>query len=211
MSAAAGALASDTKYVLTIRANYALTAQPITKATRMLLRSMAVSALAMLPMAAAVAPVDASERETRFFRQIEGKWRGPGEIVAGKYKGTKFTCEFLGETPSNKLGMTLDGGCRVGLFSQKMKATVKRGGKGYTGQFLDGAGGEGLDVIAGSVTPSRAVMKLKRNQLDGAMLARLASKDQLNITVSVEVGDTLVPVIGMKLDRVDAVAVGSVR
>ena len=177
----------------------------------MILRSMAVSALAMLPLSAAVAPADANDREARFFRQIEGKWRGPGEIVAGKYKGTKFTCEFAGETPSNKLGMTLDGGCRVGLFSQKMKASVKRGGGSYTGTFLDGAQGEGLDVVAGSVSPSRAVLTLKRNQLDGAMLARLASKNQLNITVSVNVGDTLVPVIGMKLDRVDAVAVGSVR
>ena len=87
-----------------------------------------------------------------------------------------------------------------------MKATVKRGGRGYTGQFLDGADGEGLDVIAGSVTPSRAVLTLKRKQLDGAMLARLASKNQLNITVSVTVGETLVPVIGMKLDRVNSLA-----
>ena len=172
----------------------------------MILRSMAVSALALMPVAATVAPADANDRETRFFSQIEGKWRGPGEIVAGKYKGTKFTCEFFGETPSNKLGMTLDGGCRVGLFSQKMKATVKRGGRGYTGQFLDGADGEVLDVIAGTVTPSRAVLTLKRKQLDGAMLARLASKNQLNITVSVTVGETLVPVIGMKLDRVNSLA-----
>lgn len=177
----------------------------------MLLRSMAVSCLAMLPLAALDAPADASEREQRFFRQIEGKWRGPGEIVAGKYKGTKFTCEFSGLTPNNKLGMTLDGGCRVGLFSQKMKATVKRKGRGYTGSFLDGSQGEGLDVVAGTVTPDRAVLTLKRNQLDGAMLARLASKDQLNITVSVNVGEALVPVIGMKLDRIDSVAVGSVR
>ena len=107
--------------------------------------------------------------------------------------------------------MTLDGGCRVGMFTQKMNATVARKGRSYTGSFLDGADGEGLDVIAGSITPSRAVLTLKRNQLDGAMLARLASNNQLNITVSVNVGETLVPVIGMKLDRIDSVAVGSVK
>ncbi|MCI5077264.1 hypothetical protein [Oricola sp.] len=172
----------------------------------MKIRSMALCFLATLPVAATVAPVEANERESRFFRQIEGKWRGPGEIVAGKYKGTKFTCEFSGETPSNNLGMTLDGGCRVGFFSQKMKATVKRKGHGYTGTFMDGSDGEGLDVTAGAISPTRAVLTLKRNQLDGAMLARLASKNQLNITVSVTVGDTLVPVIGMKLDRVKRVA-----
>lgn len=177
----------------------------------MFLRSMAILALAIAAAAPFGAPAAASEREARFFRQIEGKWRGPGEIVAGKYKGTKFICEFAGLTPDNDLGMTLDGGCRVGMFSQKMNATVTRKGRAYTGHFLDGAGGEGLDVVAGSVTPNRAVLTLKRNQLDGAMLARLASKNQLNITVSVNVGETLVPVIGMKLDRIDSVAVGSVK
>jgi hypothetical protein len=177
----------------------------------MFLRSMAVSTIALATAAFAAAPADANEREARFFRQIEGKWRGPGEIVAGKYKGTKFTCEFSGLTPDDKLGMTLDGGCRVGVFNQKMNATVKRKGRSYIGHFLDGAQGEGLDVVAGSVTPDRAVLTLKRKQLDGAMLARMASKNQLNITVSVNVGETLVPVIGMKLDRIDSVAVGAVE
>lgn len=177
----------------------------------MYFRSMAVIALALASAAIATPSANASEREARFFRQIEGKWRGPGEVVAGKYKGTKFTCEFSGLTPDNKLGMTLDGGCRVGVFTQKMSATVRRIGRSYIGAFLDGAKGEGLDVISGSVSPDRAVLKLKRKQLDGAMLARLASKDQLNITVSVNVGDELVPVIGMKLDRIDSVAVGSVK
>nr|WP_246273004.1 hypothetical protein [Oricola thermophila] len=172
---------------------------------------MAVIALALASAAIATPSANASEREARFFRQIEGKWRGPGEVVAGKYKGTKFTCEFSGLTPDNKLGMTLDGGCRVGVFTQKMSATVRRNGRSYIGAFLDGAKGEGLDVISGSVSPDRAVLKLKRKQLDGAMLARLASRDQLNITVSVNVGDELVPVIGMKLDRIDSVAVGSVK
>ena len=176
----------------------------------MILRSVAVSAIALASAAFSADVANANDRDARFFRQIEGKWRGPGEIVAGKYKGTKFTCEFAGLTPDNKLGMTLDGGCRVGVFNQKMSATVQRKGRSYVGAFLDGAQGEGLDVTAGSVSPDRAVLTLKRKQLDGAMLARLASKNQLNITVSVNVGETLVPVIGMKLDRIDSVAVGAV-
>ncbi len=50
---------------------------------------------------------------------------GPGEIVAGKYKGTKFTCTLDGTTPAEKAGMTLDGSCRVGIFNQPMKATSR--------------------------------------------------------------------------------------
>jgi hypothetical protein len=176
----------------------------------MFLRSLALfSAVALMPAAMVPTAAEANERDTRFFRQIEGKWRGPGEIVAGKYKGTKFICEFSGQTPGNKLGMTLDGGCRVGVFSQKMKATVRRKGQSYTGSFLDGADGEGLDVIAGNVGRDGVVLTLKRKQLNGAMLARLATENQLNITVSVNVGESLVPVIGMKLDRIDSVSVGS--
>lgn len=170
-----------------------------------------IAAIAIVPVTALSTAAVANERDARFFRQIEGKWRGPGEIVAGKYKGTKFICEFSGMTPGDDLGMTLDGGCRVGMFSQKMKAVVERSGRSYTGTFLDGAQGEGLDVIAGNVSKDNVVLTLKRKQLNGAMLARLASKDQLNITVSVNVGDSLVPVIGMKLDRLDRVTVGAVK
>ena len=36
----------------------------------------------------------ARSRPSKFFQSVEGKWVGPGEIVAGKYKGTKFTCSF---------------------------------------------------------------------------------------------------------------------
>src|SRR5690349_8113640 len=75
----------------------------------------------ILPLAASVAivagvatPAAAGERDRQFFRSIEGSWAGAGEIVAGKYKGTKFNCTFAGSTPAKKLGMSLDGGCRVG-------------------------------------------------------------------------------------------------
>ncbi len=29
------------------------------------------------------------DRDDVFFRSVAGVWKGPGEIVAGKYKGTK--------------------------------------------------------------------------------------------------------------------------
>ncbi len=171
---------------------------------------------AFLPLMAATATTgmslaaDGSERDKKFFQSVEGEWVGPGEIVAGKYKGTKFTCTFTGSTPDVKVGMTLDGACRVGVFTQKMKATVERAGKGYTGKFLDGAAGKGLDVVAGSVDGRKVVLSLHRNQLKGAMLARLPDENTMNVTVSVRVEAQMVPVIGMSLKRVDAAAVGSV-
>ena len=174
----------------------------------------------ILPLAASVAlaagaatqPAVAGERDRTFFRSVEGSWAGAGEIVAGKYKGTKFHCTFAGTTPAKKLGMALDGGCRVGVFMQKMSASVIQSGKaGYEGRFMDGAKGSGLDIISGNVVNDRKVVfAINRNQLRGIMQARLADDNTMNVTISVRVDDDMVPVIGMSLKRVDDTAVGAI-
>ena len=173
----------------------------------------------ILPLAASVAvaagvaqPAAAGERDRSFFQSVEGSWAGAGEIVAGKYKGTKFNCTFAGTTPAKKLGMALDGGCRVGVFMQKMSASVIQSGKaGYEGQFMDGAKGSGLDIISGNVVNDRKVVfAINRKQLRGIMQARLPDDNTMNVTVSVRVDDDMVPVIGMSLKRVDDMAVGTI-
>ena len=169
--------------------------------------------LATIAMVASAAPAaESAERDRTFFQSIEGDWAGPGEIVAGKYKGTKFTCSFSGSTPSKKLGMTLDGGCRVGLFMQKMSASVEKSGSaGYRGKFMDGAAGSGLDIISGNVVDrSKVVLAINRNQLRGVMQARLPDRNTMAVTVSVRVDETMVPVIGMNLKRVDPTTVDAV-
>jgi hypothetical protein len=54
----------------------------------------------LIPAAAA----SAADRDKAFFEQAEGNWSGPGEIIAGKYKGTKFVCNFTGSTPAKNAG-----------------------------------------------------------------------------------------------------------
>jgi hypothetical protein len=152
-----------------------------------------------------------ADRDQRLFDSVRGQWTGPGEVVAGKYKGTKFTCNFTGDVPAGKVGMLLDGSCRVGIFTQKMSASVERRGQAYQGTFLDGAEGKGLDIVSGNVEGRKAVFGLNRNQLKGAMLARLPDDDTMNVTVSVRVEDELVPVIGMSLKRVDVESDGAVE
>ena len=150
----------------------------------------------------------AAEPDKQFFRTVEGKWVGPGEIVAGKYKGTKFTCSFDGSTPDNKTGMSLDGDCRVGVFTQKMSATVERKGRDYKGNFMGGAAGSGLDIIGGNVVdPRKVVFTINRNQLRGVMQARIPDDNSMTVTIAVRVDQQLVPVIGMSHKRVDAVEV----
>lgn len=171
----------------------------------------------VLPLVALAAPLglagkaSAAEPDKQFFRTVEGKWVGPGEIVAGKYKGTKFTCSFDGSTPDNKTGMSLDGDCRVGVFTQKMSATVERKGRDYKGNFMGGAAGSGLDIIGGNVVdPRKVVFTINRNQLRGVMQARIPDDNSMTVTIAVRVDQQLVPVIGMSLKRVDTVEVGSI-
>jgi len=179
------------------------------------MKNVVLSALLPLAIAAsslAAAQASAAERDSQFFRSVEGKWAGPGEIVAGKYKGTRFTCNFTGTTPGDKVGMTLDGGCRVGLFTQQMSATVQRKGRrGYTGSFMGGSSGTGLDIISGNVVNARKVVfSINRKKLNGVMQARLPDDNAMIVTVSVRVAEEMIPVIGMNLKRVDPVEIGSI-
>jgi hypothetical protein len=172
-----------------------------------------VSRTALLILAAAspaALPALAADNDQTFFQSVQGVWTGPGEIVAGKFKGTKFTCKLNGTTPSGKVGMTLDGSCRVGVFSQRMSATVERKGRGYRGTFLDGAGGEGLDIVSGNVDGKKVTFSISRNQLNGAMMARIPNRNSMNVSVSVRVDRQMVRVIAMDLKRVDDGAIGAV-
>ena len=145
--------------------------------------------------------VCADEKHKAFFQSIEGNWIGPGEIVAGKYKGTKFNCDLKGSTPSNKMGMTLSGLCRVGIFTKEMKAIVIHNGTNYNGIFNEGAEGDGLNITSGDISDNRIIVGLNRKDLYGAMLARVTDANNLNVTVSVRVDENLIPVIGIKLKR----------
>ncbi|MDO1584546.1 hypothetical protein [Rhizobium oryzicola] len=171
------------------------------------------SAAAIMAMTALVPQAHAGSRDQAFFENASGAWKGPGEIVAGKYKGTKFTCNLTGEPgPDGETGIKLDGTCRVGVFKQPMSATIIRKGDGYKGQFLDGADGKGLDIVSGAVNGDRIVLGINRATLNGAMIARMQDKNAMNITISVRVEDEMVPVIGLALTRdTDAVVVGSIK
>jgi hypothetical protein len=169
----------------------------------------AAAALAVL-VSTTASPVLAADQDKTFFEGVQGEWAGAGEVVAGKYKGTKFNCSFTGTSHPQKVGMALDGSCRVGVFTQVMSARFEKNGKAYSGTFLDGAEGKGLNVTSGNVTGDKAIFGLHRAQLRGAMLARLADPSTMNVTISVRVNEDMVPVIGMSLKRVDMSAVGAI-
>ena len=171
------------------------------------------SVAAFLAATVFAGPASAGARDKAFFEQVTGSWQGKGEIVAGKYKGTKFACDLTGDTaPAKGAGIQLDGFCRVGVFKQPMSALIAKAGGTYKGKFLDGASGKGLDITSGQVTGNKVVMGINRQRLNGAMIARLESDNKMNITISVKVENRMVPVIGLSLDRnLDDIAVGSIK
>ncbi len=139
--------------------------------------------------------------ERSFFNNIEGQWSGGGNIVAGKYKGTKFFCNFKGTTPGRRLGMTVDGTCRVGIFNQQVSATFVKSGRSYRGQFLDGAKGKGMDVVSGRLSRQKLIVGFNRKKLNGAMVANMRNPNTMRVTISVRVDGQLIPVIGMSLNK----------
>ncbi|NKL28617.1 hypothetical protein GFL92_17825 [Rhizobium leguminosarum bv. viciae] len=172
-----------------------------------------LAAAALSPVADVAPAATAATRDKAFFDSVAGSWKGPGEIVAGKYKGTKFTCNLIGEpTGDSSAGIKLDGTCRVGVFKQPMTAVVSQSGSTYKGKFLDGAAGKGLDVVSGAVSEDTVVVGINRAKLNGAMIARVRDDKTMNVTVSVKVESQMVPVIGLTLTRqVDEMAVGSIE
>ncbi|MFC5755181.1 MULTISPECIES: hypothetical protein [unclassified Rhizobium] len=172
-----------------------------------------LAAAALSPVADVASNATAATRDKAFFESVAGTWKGPGEIVAGKYKGTKFTCNLVGSpTEDSSAGIKLDGTCRVGVFKQPMTAVISQSGSTYKGKFLDGAEGKGLDVVSGAVTDDTVVVGINRAKLNGAMIARVRDDKTMNVTVSVKVESQMIPVIGLTLTRqVDEMAVGSIQ
>jgi hypothetical protein len=172
-----------------------------------------LAAAALSPVADVTSNASAATRDKAFFDSIAGTWKGPGEIVAGKYKGTKFTCNLVGSPADDAAaGIKLDGTCRVGVFKQPMTAVITQSGSTYKGKFLDGAEGKGLDVISGAVSQDTVVVGINRAKLNGAMIARVRDDKTMNVTVSVKVDTQMIPVIGLTLTRqVDEMAVGSIQ
>jgi hypothetical protein len=172
-----------------------------------------LAAVALFPLADTAATATAATREKAFFDSVAGTWKGPGEIVAGKYKGTKFSCNLIGEPVGDgNTGIKLDGTCRVGVFKQPMTAVISQSGSTYKGKFLDGADGKGLDVVSGAVSQDTVVVGINRAKLNGAMIARVRDDKTMNVTVSVKVESQMIPVIGLTLTRqVDEMTVGSVQ
>jgi len=147
-------------------------------------------------------PSGAQEPAAYLFHAFDGQWRGGGEVIAGKYKGTRFTCALTSLSDMNQIGLSLDGQCRMGIFSQRLRAYMVRGKNGtFSGQVNEGAKGDGLDITSGRIGSDHVMVDLYRDNVHGTMLAKLSDDNAMSITLSVKVSDHFIPVIGINLQR----------
>lgn len=142
-----------------------------------------------------------------FLQSVRGVWSGKGQVVAGRYKGTKFSCNFTAPSSAALTDMQLNGACRTGIFSQPIKASISGKGDTFQGSFNEGAQANGLDIVAGRVEKNRLTLELNREKLKGHMTARLVNDNSLNIVLAVKIDDEIIPVIDMNLTRAEPAAV----
>ena len=135
-----------------------------------------------------------------YFESIQGKWAGKGEVIAGKYKNTKFICNINGKTPET-IGMDIDGDCRIGFISQKISAFVEKNHNLYRGEFLGGAEGNGLDIIGGVLKDEKFTAYLVRDNLGGTIEINGQKKDNMKIDIAIEYQEQLYPIIVLNMVR----------
>ena len=155
---------------------------------------------AALAVSSAAAPVPA-EASARYFGTVEGTWKGGGSIVAGKYKGTRFNCRLKSRLVG-RAAMSIDGTCRIGLFTQRITAKVSQHGQSYRGTFLDGAEGKGMDITSGRMGANKLTVAINSKGLTGAIVANLVRRDHMRVSISVRVSSgRYVPVVGIDLQK----------
>jgi len=150
--------------------------------------------------AAQAAPAAAGDNAA-FLQSVRGAWSGQGQVVAGRYKGVKFSCRVTAPDAAGLSAMQFNGSCRAGIFSQPIKASISRVGGTYQGSFNEGAQGNGMDITAGQIENNRMILQLHREKLQGSMTAQLSGANLMHITLAVQIDDESIPVIGMDLTR----------
>lgn len=136
----------------------------------------------------------------KYFKSIEGTWEGNGEVIAGKYKDTKFKCTLNGKTPK-KIGMDIEGNCKIGIFNQKITAKITRHHDHYRGTFLGGAEKYGLDVVSGKLSNDIFIAALVRENINGSIIVNATHKNKMGIYIAVEVNERFYPIIELELDK----------
>jgi len=146
--------------------------------------TLAVLALSLqglsLPSAATAGENDAAT----FMERFSGEWRGTGKLLVGPETGLKFHCALDGDPSRTELTFGMTGKCWAGRLSAQVYARLHFNAETnrFYGDFLDGAEGNGVDVI-GERKDDGFSLLLSRGMAQGELIAKPAGRNKMTITI----------------------------
>lgn len=164
----------------------------------------AILAVSAVPQAFAEDPAD-------FMNRFSGKWMGTGSLLFGPEKGLEFNCELEGTPSRTHLTFGMRGRCWMGVISGPVFAQIRYSAEQdrFFGQFLDGAEGDGLDIV-GTKDGEGFLLNLSRGQAQGSLRAEAVGDNQMKVLISYRdrVNDRYLPIAAMGFTRSGAAALG---
>jgi len=133
-----------------------------------------------LPSAATAEENDAAT----FMERFSGEWRGTGKLLFGPEAGLKFHCALDGDPSRTELTFDMTGKCWAGRLSAQVYARLHYNAETnrFYGDFLDGAEGNGVDVI-GERRDEGFSLLLSRGIAQGELVAKPAGRNKMTITI----------------------------
>jgi hypothetical protein len=146
-----------------------------------------------------------------FMQRFSGEWLGTGKLLFGEESGLEFHCELKGDPSRTQLTFGMTGRCWMGNLSGAVNARLHYNSETnqFYGAFLDGAEGDGLDVVAARAGDGFS-MRLIRGAAQGRLTAEAVNRDQLRVMMYYydRANDRELPVVAMGFTRSEAGAMG---
>ena len=119
---------------------------------------------------------------TAFMAKFSGEWLGTGQLLIGSDNGLQFHCSLNGDPSRTRLTFGMTGRCWMGQLSAPVHAQLRFYAEGdrFYGEFMDGAEGDGVDVVGERVGEGFA-MQLSRGSAQGRLTADAVNADQLKV------------------------------
>ncbi|SEQ35111.1 hypothetical protein SAMN05216548_10459 [Faunimonas pinastri] len=156
-------------------------------------------------VAAFAAPARANDDAAVFMAKFSGEWMGIGRILIGPQVNSKFYCSLDGDPTHTQLTFNMKGKCWMGKLSAPVFADLhyNNDNQRFYGAFLDGARGNGVDIIGERKGPDGFDLKLTRGSNSGVISASPVGDNQINATLLLHDGinNRDVPVVAMGIYR----------
>ncbi len=166
-----------------------------------------VLSLALAGFLAVVATSASADDAADFMERFSGKWLGTGSLLFGPENGLEFNCELEGKPSRSQLTFGMRGRCWMGTISGPVFARLHYNAEHnrFYGQFLDGAEGDGLDIV-GARKGEGFSLDLARGQAQGNLHAEAIGENQMKVLISYRdrANNRYLPIAAMGFTRTGA-------